>query len=101
MVSTIGIQPKGVKSTTHMLTSVDAPLFTQPNLEQFWDLESLGISESPTRSSYISLQQKCAACRCSYVAMEREVTRTTPELLVGSGPPEINVTEIVEISKTS
>lgn len=48
IVNTMGIPPKGVKPTTHMLSSVDAPLFTQPNLEQFWDLESLGIKESPT-----------------------------------------------------
>ena len=48
IVSTMGIPPKGVKSTTHMLSSIDAPLFKQPNLEQFWDLESLGIKESPT-----------------------------------------------------
>ena len=46
----MGIPPKGVKSTTHMLTSVDNPLFTKPNLEQFWDLESLGIKESPATS---------------------------------------------------
>ena len=50
IVSTMGIPPKGVKSTTHMLTSIDDPLFTKPNLEQFWDLESLGIRESPTTS---------------------------------------------------
>ena len=50
IVSTIGIPFKGVKSTTHMLTSADTSLFTKPNLEQFWDLESLGIRESPTTS---------------------------------------------------
>ena len=48
IVSTMGIPPRGVKQTTHMLSSVDAPLFMRPNLEQFWDLESLGIKESPT-----------------------------------------------------
>ena len=47
IVSTIGIPPKGVKPTTHMLSSVDAPLFTQPNLQQFWHFESLGIKELP------------------------------------------------------
>lgn len=50
MVSTTGIPPKGVKSNTHVLNSVDDSLFTKPNLEQFWDLESLGIRESPTTS---------------------------------------------------
>lgn len=50
IVSTKGIPPKRVISTTHMLTSINDPLFTKPNLEQFWDLEPLGIRESHTTS---------------------------------------------------
>ena len=46
----MGIPSKGVKSTTHMLTSIDDSLFTKPNLQQFWDLESLGKRELPTTS---------------------------------------------------
>ena len=103
IVSTMGILPKGVKSTTHMLTSVDAPLFTQPNLEQFWDLESLGI-KSPTTSDD---DQAISHCNKTVVFTDGRYLVTwpwkekSPELSVGSGLPEINVTEIVKISRTS
>ena len=42
--------PLGVKVTTHMFSTVDAPLLTRPNLDQFWNLESIGITESPSSS---------------------------------------------------
>ena len=45
MVCTAGMAPPGIKVTTHMLSSVDTPLLTKPTLDQFWDLESIGIIE--------------------------------------------------------
>ena len=47
LVSTIGSVPRGIKMNTHMLTSIDLSLEPQPNLEHFWNLESIGIRESP------------------------------------------------------
>ena len=47
LVSTIGSVPMGIKMNTHMLTSIDLSLEPQPNLEHFWNLESIGIRESP------------------------------------------------------
>ena len=40
----------GIRLTTHMLTTVDSSLLTKPNLDRFWNLESLGIAESPLTS---------------------------------------------------
>ena len=50
LISTVGIPPMGIRLTTHMLTTIDSSLLTKPNLERFWNLESLGIAESPLTS---------------------------------------------------
>lgn len=47
LVSTIGLVPRGIKTNTHMLTSIDMSLESKPNLGNFWSLESIGITESP------------------------------------------------------
>ena len=39
-----------IKTSTHMLTNIDPCLSTKPSLEQFWNLESIGITESPLKS---------------------------------------------------
>ena len=49
-VSAVGVAPKNINTTTHMCSTVDASLLARPNLDQFWNLESIGITESP--SSY-------------------------------------------------
>ena len=49
-VSTIGVVPTNIPLTTHMLTSVDSPIAVKPSIELFWNLESLGITESPSVS---------------------------------------------------
>ena len=41
----VNTAPLGVKVTTHMFSTVDAP---RQNLDQFWNLESIGITESPS-----------------------------------------------------
>ena len=48
LVSTIGSAPNGIKPTAHMLTSIDPSLSTKPSLEHFWNLEALGITDSPS-----------------------------------------------------
>ena len=48
LVSTIGSPPDGIKSTAHMVTSIDPSLSTKPSLEHFWNLEALGITDSPS-----------------------------------------------------
>ena len=48
LVSTIGSAPDGIKPTAHMLTSIDPSLSTKPSLEHFWNLEALGITDSPS-----------------------------------------------------
>lgn len=47
---TNGLTPVGMQVNTHVFTTVDSVLSVKPNLEQFWDLESLGITESPSIS---------------------------------------------------
>ena len=48
LVSTMGVAPTNADTTTHnMLTSVESSITAKPNLELFWNLESLGITESP------------------------------------------------------
>ena len=49
-VSTVGVAPTNIHTTTHMLTSVDSPIAVKPSIELFWNLESLGITESPSIS---------------------------------------------------
>ena len=48
VVSTIGSAPDGIKPTAHMLTNINPSLSTKPSLEHFWNLEALGITESPS-----------------------------------------------------
>ena len=50
LIRTVGIPPMGIRLTTHMLTTVDSSLLTKPNLDRFWNLESLGIADSPVIS---------------------------------------------------
>ena len=47
LVSTLGIAPEDMKTTTHMFSNVDSPLASKPNLDIFWNLESIGITDSP------------------------------------------------------
>ena len=48
LVSSMGVTPTNTDTATHnMLTSVESAIATKPNLELFWNLESLGITESP------------------------------------------------------
>ena len=49
-VSTVGVSPTNIHATTHMLTPVDPPVALKPSIEIFWNLESLGITESPSTS---------------------------------------------------
>ena len=41
LVSTLGIAPESMKTTTHMFSNVDSPLVNKLNL---WNLESIGIT---------------------------------------------------------
>lgn len=47
LVSTLGIAPEGMKTTTHMFSNVDSPFVNKPNLDLFWNLESIGITNLP------------------------------------------------------
>ena len=50
MVNTLGTAPPSTRVTTHMCSTVDVSLLARPNLDQFWNLESMGIIESPSSS---------------------------------------------------
>ena len=50
LISTVEIPPMGIRLITHVLTTVNSLLLTKPNLDWFWNLESLGIAESPLTS---------------------------------------------------
>ena len=50
MVNTLGTAPPSTRVTTHMCSTVDVSLLARPNLDQFWNLESMGITESPSSS---------------------------------------------------
>ena len=50
LVSTIGIAPTGMKASTHMLSNADSSLVDKPNLDIFWNLESIGIVDLPSTS---------------------------------------------------
>ena len=41
---------KGIDNETTFLTCLDKSLPMKPNLEDFWKLESIGISDSPVES---------------------------------------------------
>ena len=51
MVNTLGTAPPSTRVTTHMCSTVDASLLARPNLDQFWNLESMDITESPSSSN--------------------------------------------------
>ena len=46
----MGIAPTSMKPSTHMLNEVDLSLADKPNLDIFWNLESIGIIDSPSTS---------------------------------------------------
>lgn len=50
LVSTLGTAPTEMKASTHMLSKVDSPLLDKPDLNSFWNLESIGIVDSPLTS---------------------------------------------------
>ena len=50
LVCTMGIAPTSMKPSTHMLNEVDLSLADKPNLDIFWNLESIGIIDSPSTS---------------------------------------------------
>ena len=50
LVSTVGSAPLDIKPSTHMLTEIDPSLVPTPSVEQFWNLESIGITDSPVVS---------------------------------------------------
>ena len=56
LVSTVGSAPNGIKPTAHMLTSIDPSLSPKPSLEHFWNLESIGITDSPSQSDEIAIE---------------------------------------------
>ena len=49
LASTIGFIPTNIKASTHMLSNIDLAL-TKPDLDIFWNLESIGIMDSPVTS---------------------------------------------------
>ena len=46
LVRTVGTAPGEIKQTTHMLSSIDPALACKSTLDQFWNLESIGITDS-------------------------------------------------------
>ena len=50
LVSKVGSAPLDIKPSTYMLTKIDPSLVPASNLEQFWSLESIGITDSPVVS---------------------------------------------------
>ena len=50
LVSTVGSAHMDIKTSTHMLTNIDPCLATKPSFEQFWNLESIGITQSSLKS---------------------------------------------------
>ena len=50
LANTVGSVPVGIKTTTHMFSDIDPSLACRPNLDQFWNLESIGITDSPRTS---------------------------------------------------
>ena len=56
LVSTVGSAPNGIKPTAHMLTSIDPSLSPKPSLEHFWNLETIGITDSPSQSDKIAIE---------------------------------------------
>ena len=50
LVCTMGFAPTSMKPLTHMLNEVDLSLADKLNLDIFWNLESIGITDSPSTS---------------------------------------------------
>ena len=49
-VRIVGLPSVDMQVNTHVFTTVDSVLLAEPSLEQFWELESLGITDSPSTS---------------------------------------------------
>ena len=49
IIGTTAGAPVSMKSTTDMLIFSDSSHIAKPNVEQLWSLESLGITDSPSR----------------------------------------------------
>ena len=49
-VHIVGLPSVDMQVNTHVFTTVDSILLAEPSLEQFWELESLGITDSPSTS---------------------------------------------------
>ena len=49
-VHIVGLLSVDMQVNTHVFTTVDSVLLAEPSLEQFWELESLGITDSPSTS---------------------------------------------------
>ena len=47
LVRTVGTAPVQIKQTTHMLSNIDLSLACKPMIDQFWNLEAIGITDSP------------------------------------------------------
>ena len=50
--STVGLVPNGI----HMLTTIDPSLSAKPSMEDFWNLESISITDSPSQSDECELE---------------------------------------------
>ena len=50
LVGTIGIASTSMKASTYMLCNPDSSLIDKPRLDIFWNLESIGIMDSPLTS---------------------------------------------------
>ena len=44
------LSPVGMEVNIHVFTTVDSVFIAKPNLEQFWELDSLEITDSPSNS---------------------------------------------------
>jgi len=51
LVGTIGVAHAGIKPSTHMFSIVDSSIVDKPNLDIFWNFESIGIVDSPLTSN--------------------------------------------------
>ena len=49
-VHIVGLPSVDMQVNTHVFTTVDSVLLAEPSLEQFWEPESLGITDSPLTS---------------------------------------------------
>ena len=82
LVSTVGSVPNGIKRTAHMLTSIDPSISSKPSLEDFWNLKSIGITDSPSQNSEIAIKNFTNTVMFAdgkYLVMERESTPDLPQ----------------------